>query len=107
MALDPKYQYRINKQTVNLTRGVFNVSNTGAFVAYESQIDKTKTETLMTGCPHCETENYWIDLAALDDAQDCIECEYCSFLAFPVPYKHRDTDDEIDAADPSAFQWRS
>lgn len=85
MALDPYAQYRINKQPAYLTRGVFrNVENGKVLFVREAEIDRTKTETLMQGCPTCGTEQYWIDLAALDDAQGCIECEYCTFLAVPV-----------------------
>lgn len=82
--MNPRQYYRINKQNALLTRGIFNVSNTGAFIAYEKRIDKTKVEILISGCKKCNTGPYYITIAELELAEGCIECEYCSFLAFPL-----------------------
>ena len=80
-----QWTYRIPQQgkpsvLCNLTRGVLNNQQTGAFVARLEDVTP-KNLHIRVGCPH--HDDWWDDLEAIEES-GWADCEYCSNLCYPV-----------------------
>jgi hypothetical protein len=82
--LNPAYQYIIQNQPANLTRGVFNTLR-GAFLAHEFQTPPEDVQIRMGPCD-CEAGSFFVTEAELDKAEGVIVCEYCGRELLPFMY---------------------
>jgi DNA-directed RNA polymerase subunit M/transcription elongation factor TFIIS len=77
-----QWTYRIFGKTAeecNYTRGVFNVAETGRFVAHEADVDPAMVTVKMERCDKCGLEEWWICVLDLEESGGFVECDRCGY----------------------------